>query len=53
MSVAANLFGVQPNYLKTSMSDFLKIENKSSSALDVVEELYASSDKIKVIITKV
>lgn len=38
--------GVQSNYLKIVNNNYLSIVKKSSSSLDIIEEMYATSSSI-------
>ncbi|KAL4504054.1 hypothetical protein ABPG72_022684 [Tetrahymena utriculariae] len=48
----ANVLALQPNYFQTTYKQFLKIEKKSPSGLDIVQELYGSKEVGKIIISK-
>ncbi|KAL4473742.1 hypothetical protein ABPG74_022606 [Tetrahymena malaccensis] len=43
---------IQPNYFQTTHKEFLKIEKKSPSGLDIAQELYSSKEVGKIIISK-
>ncbi|EAR92340.1 efflux ABC transporter, permease domain protein (macronuclear) [Tetrahymena thermophila SB210] len=52
LNLRTRVLALQPNYLQTTYKQFLKIEQKSSSGLDIVQELYSSQEVGKIIISK-